>query len=134
MTSSFVDRGGVTRLARRFRGIATLTEKETVKTLEDIGEDLKRKSQAVVPYDEGDLHDSAYVNRSSENGNPYVEVGYRAPYALYVHEQIHGSYQGPPVNYTTPGTGGKYLENPYLQERGRYAEMLKDAGRRPIRG
>lgn len=127
MAKTFVNQAGVNKLQHRFTLVSKLTEKETIKELEDIGHDLKRKSQDVVPYREGDLEASAYVNRFWENGNPYVEVGYRAPYALRLHEELFD-------NYTTPGTGPKFLERPYLANKGRYAEQLKSAGRRALNG
>lgn len=129
MASNFVNQAGVSKLQYRFKHISELTEKETVKELKEIGEDLKAESQDVVPYREGDLRNSAYVNQFWEDGNPYVEVGYRAEYSIAVHENLD-----PNVEWTTEGTGPKFLERPYAANKTRYAERLKDAGRRALRG
>ncbi len=127
MAKSFVDSGGVTKLRHKFSEISRLTETETTTTLEDIGRDLLTKSRAVTPKDTGDLRASGYYDITRGQEGPALEVGYTKEYAIYQHENLF-------ENYTTPGTGPKYLENPFLENKGRYVEMLRDAARRPIRG
>ena len=58
-----------------------------------------------APKDIGTLRSSGYV--TLPEGDPIVEMGFGGPaadYAVTVHEELF-------KNYTTPGTGPKYLEN-----------------------
>lgn len=92
-----------------------------LKVSESVAEELADQiftiSQQQVPYDEGDLYDSGTVERT-KNG---YEISYGKgmtndeggmSYAFFVHEDRP---RGVAKNYTTPGTGPKYLESAVLQ-------------------
>ena len=68
------------------------------------------KSIREVPKDDGALRSSNFVSRPRRSGNAItVRFGYggmAARYALFVHEMPEGT------NWTTSGTGPKYLERP----------------------
>lgn len=106
--------------------------------MEDIGKDLKEASQAVVPYKLGDLRDAAY-HEVSGGDEPELEVGYRGlPYIWVQHEGgwINHMGRNGPVrieNYTTPGTGAKYLETPFAERKEGYAHDLANAVVKPLK-
>lgn len=50
-----------------------------------------------------------YVSDGTVGLGPAVEVGYKASYAALVHE-IGAAPSGKAIDYTTPGTGWKFLE------------------------
>ena len=92
-----------------------------LKVAESVAEELADQvfaiSQQQVPYDEGDLYDSGMVERTEKG----YEVSYGKgmtndeggmSYAFFVHEDMP---TGVTKNYTTPGTGPKYLESAVLQ-------------------
>lgn len=56
----------------------------------------------------GTLRRSRFVRTMDTNRGPAALVGYSAPYAVYVHEI---RVKHPVRNWTTPGTGHKFLEN-----------------------
>lgn len=62
-------------------------------------------AQPVTPRDTGDLRASGSVDRT---GPLQVTVGFGAPYAIFVHEAPES------WNWTTPGTGPKFLERPAM--------------------
>ena len=68
------------------------------------------KSIREVPKDNGALRSSNFVSHPKRSGNEVsVRFGYggmAAQYALFVHEMPAGT------NWTTAGTGPKYLERP----------------------
>ena len=74
---------------------------------------LKARSQAVVPYEEGDLYDSAYVAPISSSEDKQVwGVGYdvgKAPHAILVHE-IPGRM------HPTRGPSPEPKQDHYLEE------------------
>lgn len=88
--------------------------------------DVFTESQNRVPVDEGHLMESGYVGEPIvENGVVSVEMGYRAEYAIYVHEGVEGQRppspnwswtqkvaRGEEIEFTKPGTGTKFLEGP----------------------
>lgn len=127
MARKFVNDAGVNKLVMRFTAASRQTEFQTVSTLDEIGKDLLGKSKEVTPKDEEDLRDSGYAGVFQGPEGPMLEVGYQTDYALRLHEELF-------ENYTTPGTGPKYLERPFLENQSRYREMLMDAARRPLRG
>jgi hypothetical protein len=82
----------------------------TVKAMADEGaklaaEHLKTKSQEVVPYLSGALHNSCAVNRVEEGE---YAVSYDTPYAVAVHENL--------ARFHPHGKIAKYLERPMLEE------------------
>lgn len=129
---------GADRLIHKFQRAPALAKFAIVSELHDVGKDLKEKSQAVAPLDEGDLRDHAY-SRPAEGGLG-TEVGYEGlPYIIPQHEggwRNHMGKNGPVEiqNYTTPGTQSKFLEAPWLENKERYIKAVKDAARRARHG
>ncbi len=132
---------GVGRLSAKLSAIPPRTERSIRDELGDVGEDLKRRSQDVAPKDTGHLRKQAFSDVSRGVGGPSVEIGYNGPanYLLVQHEGMWLNFmgnQGPKdiQNYTTPGTGPKFLERPWLASKGGYVEDIKDAAREGVNG
>lgn len=88
--------------------------------LNNFGEHLKGKVIDVTPMDTGELRRSIYIKKATAN-NLTVEVGSSgaiAPYNVYVHEI-------PKINYTTPGTGYKFIERPFHEEKDKIKTFIK---------
>lgn len=88
--------------------------------LNKFGEHLKGKVIDATPMDTGELRRSIYMKEATE-GNLTVEVGSSgaiAPYNVYVHEI-------PKLNYTTAGTGSKFLERPFYEEKSKIKTFIK---------
>lgn len=88
--------------------------------LNKFGEHLKSKVIDVTPMDTGELRRSIYMKEATE-GNLTVEVGSSgaiAPYNVYAHEI-------PKLNYTTAGTGSKFLERPFYEEKDKIKTFIK---------
>lgn len=96
------------------------------RAVAEAGEDLLSKAMPGVPLEYGELRQSAYVEHSPGS----AIVGFSAPHAIYVHEMP----PAPETTFTTPGTNSKYLTGPFLENRGRYADHIKDAARRGLNG
>jgi hypothetical protein len=132
---------GVDRLVGKLEAMPARVKFSVVSELDDIGKDLKADSQAVAPFEEGDLRAQAYSGVFESGDDPYLEMGYDGPrdYLLVQHEggwrNFMGQY-GPKriENYTTPGTGPKFLERPWLENKPRYKVAVKDAVRKGLRG
>lgn len=88
--------------------------------LNKFGEHLKGKVIDATPMDTGELRRSIYMKEATE-GNLTVEIGSSgaiAPYNVYVHEI-------PKINYTTAGTGYKFLERPFYEEKSKIKTFIK---------
>lgn len=74
--------------------------------LNEYGKNVYDASQELVPVDTGFLQESGYLDvQSNANGDlPTIQIGYTAPYALYIHENLE-------LNHPNGGTA-KYLETP----------------------
>ena len=96
---------------------------------------LQRKSQDIVPWDEGNLHSTAFTRPEMTALGDSVIVGYTAEYAVYVHEDMEKAH-GEAYNkkyamkivagikgYHTRGENqqAKFLEKPARENR---TEML----------
>ena len=66
--------------------------------------------ESVTPMDTGDLRDSQYITRQVTLNGFIIETGFNTPYAPIVHEWPDT------INWTTPGTGNKYLQRPYFSQ------------------
>jgi hypothetical protein len=88
--------------------------------MQDIVLDLQGKSQALAPVDTGFLQAAAFAEVVNLEGT----VGYTAPYALRIHEE---------VGYRHPHGGqAKYLEEPYKANKGKYEKALIDAAKKAV--
>lgn len=135
---------GIDKLVSRFDTLPRHIGSEVTDELQDIGDDLKDASQAVAPYAPGDsehLRDKAYSHVDSTANGATLEVGYDGPqgYLLVQHEGGWKNYRGQygPLrisDYTTPGTGPKFLEKPWLAMKPRAIQRVRDAVQRGMRG
>jgi len=128
---------GADRLISKLGAMPGRVEGEVKRTLPRIGADLQGKSQRVAPMRESDLRAHAFFRLIPGLG---VEVGYEGlPYIIPQHEGGWLNHMGKngPVdieNYTTPGTGDKFLERPFMENKPRYKDAVKDAARKGVRG
>lgn len=125
MARQFVSQAGVNKLVYRLKAISTATEPQVERALKDVGEDLLSKSRGLVPVDTGSLRDSGYSVVESGPMGPVLTVGYPKDYAVVQHEDLeffHSKGQA------------KYLEQPFNENKGRFVEIVKDAGRRALNG
>lgn len=77
------------------------------------GETTRTAAIKVTPKDWGTLRNTIFVDQNTTGEQTRLTIGAggpAAPYAVVVHEKLSG------VNWRTPGTGPKYLENP-IRER-----------------
>lgn len=83
------------------------------------------QSQAIVPYDTGALHDSAYVSVVRQRRGLQAHIGYDTPYAIYVHEN--------PDAYHAAPTRWKFLEEPFAMAQPRITKRIGQAVKEHIR-
>jgi len=93
---------GILRLKQKIPYVALVVQ----DALNEYAQNVFDASQELVPVDTGFLQDSGYIVTQD---NPFgdlssIEIGYDAPYALYIHEDLE-------LNHPNGGTA-KYLENP----------------------
>ncbi len=127
---------GTGKLLGRLQSVSGRVERNLRDSLGDSAEDLLDRSRERAPYRDGQLRDAGYIGRQ-RNG---YEVGFKdLPYIIVQHEgawiNFMGRY-GPKriENYTTPGTGPKYLEGPWLGNKERYKASARAATKRALRG
>ncbi len=135
---------GVGKLTAKLSAMPPRTQKRVKVELGEVGKDLKGKSQSLAPYRPGEkehLRDKAFSEVSKGTGGPSLEVGYDGPngYLFVQHEGMWLNYmgnRGPKRirNYTTPGTGAKFLERPWLAGKRAYVEGIKEAAREGMDG
>ena len=81
---------------------------------------VKTESQKVAPHDKGVLINSAYVGNARIAGQKqFVEVGYTAKYAPFVHEMPDST------NWSKQGTGAKFLQNPLFMNMAKILSIIK---------
>jgi hypothetical protein len=119
---------GRRRLEEKIDRVVEGVELNVNRAVAEAGEDLLRLAIPRTPMSAGGgrLRQSGYVDHSPG----VAEVGFEAPYAVYVHEMGHTVYPDREVTWTTPGTEAKFLEGPFNENSARYAKHIKDAARR----
>jgi len=85
----------------------TVHSKVEIAALAWVGE-RNIEVEQVTPLDTEELRDSAYVMVDRRPRRTVIEIGFKAEHAPFVHEWPST------VNWTTPGTGSKFLERPYF--------------------
>lgn len=78
------------------------------------------QAKQVTPYDPErksgtHLKDTGFIRKAASNTKPTVYLGFSAPHAHLVHNDIAGKRKA--SHYSTPGTGPKFLERPFQQKR-----------------
>lgn len=114
---------GLSKLRSKLQRAGRSVESRIEQARKEAAEDLLERSIAVTPMETGTLRASGFVEHD-EDSSTVGFGGPAAPYAVYPHEMVEGH-----LNWTTPGTGAKYLERPYLENRDRYAADIKDAAK-----
>ena len=133
---------GVGRLTRKLNASPERLRRGAAESLSGIGDDLKGRSQSQAPYRPGGsdhLRDHAYSEVSRDRRGASLEVGYDGPdgYLFVQHEGMWQNFlghQGPKEieNWTTAGTGPKFLEGPFVANKERYKRELAAALRRAL--
>jgi hypothetical protein len=79
----------------------------------------------VVPVDTGNLNGSWFVSGSGySKAFPYVKAGFKANYAVYVHEMIDEAY-GKKINWKRPNSGPKFLEKALQRNKGKATAIMR---------
>ena len=121
------------KLAKKLRRAAddtpALVERARVEAAEDLlSVSLPRTPLSAKRYPSdpvpGELRSTGYVDHVSIPDAS--EVGFSAEHARPVHDMPEDN------DFTTPGTGPRFLELPFLENRDRYAKHIIHAARRPL--
>ena len=96
-------------------------DKAVAKALNKFVNHLYGKILDVTPMDTGELRRSISVKEADENNleAEIISSGAIAPYNVYVHEI-------PKTNYTTEGTGAKFMERPFEEEKHKIKDFIKN--------
>jgi len=141
---------GLDKLANKLRGAEAQLRVEIGKTLYQFGEEVMTASKLVVPVLTGTLMNTGHVDLPADSGAMItVTLGYggpAAPYALYVHEEMQGAVPPSPnwswtkavaagkqIQWTRPGSGPKYLENPLKEMQDQLPGRIRDAVKRALK-
>lgn len=94
-------------------------DKAVIKGLNKFAYYLHGKILDVTPLDTGELRRSISVREANEKNleAEIVSSGAIAPYNVYVHEI-------PKTNYTTRGTGAKFMERPFEEEKHKIKDFI----------
>jgi hypothetical protein len=136
---------GLEELIQRLNDSRRKLRQNVAKEMYQFAEEIMTDSKQVVPVLTGALMNTGKVFPPVEDSNSVtVELGYgdeSVDYALIVHEELdmsRGSVFGPlrkgakriaphPINWTRPGSGPKYLQNPFDQKSDQLAPRLAKA-------
>ena len=100
--------------------------KKVEKQIELCSEDLLRKAVDATPMDTGELRRSGTVSVDKKGMMTTGKVSFgggAVDYADIVHEMPNTT------NWTEPGTGNKYLENPLKENSQKYLDKIKEAAK-----
>jgi hypothetical protein len=119
---------GMQELQKALKNIPEQAKGAASKELRKITLDLKGKAQRIAPvagmtisgYIGGDLVGTAFAEVEGLEG----VVGFTSPYALRQHEEVGYRHE--------TGKTAKFLETPYKENAGKYAEAIKDAVRKAV--
>jgi hypothetical protein len=105
------------------------------RAVAEVGEDLLAKTMPKTPLSDhmgGELRGTGYVDHPRPGT---ALVGFGARYAGFVHEMGVAVYpERAPINWTTPGTGAKFLTGTLNENRALYGSHIKNAARRALDG
>ena len=119
---------GAKKLTRRLERMEEAIPEAVKAEVKESREHLAVESARVCPVDETTLVSSQYDVPT--DGGMGAEVGYRdeEDYFRIVHENLD-----PEVNWQKPGSGPKFLEVPFVENRDRYARNIKGAAKKAAR-
>ncbi len=111
---------GLREVKAKLTGVQRLLGIGVKKGMSDAGEFVKRESDDDVPVDTGELKASGYVRLEGDGVNTKAFVGYSAPHALMVHEDLKARHeQG----------HAKFLEKAARQNRAKILELVAQKAR-----
>lgn len=102
------------KMAKTLEGLKQLNgaaPKAVARGMRGWGEQVRTAALRVTPKKWGTLRNSIYVKQDIKGAASTIAIGAggpAAPYAVVLHEKLF-------KNYTTAGTGPKYLENPITE-------------------
>ena len=120
---------GAKKLARRLERMEKAIPAAVKEEVKASREHLAVESARVCPVDETTLVSAQYD--VPLDGGMGAQVGYggdASDYMNIVHENLD-----PNVNWTKPGSGPKFLETPFLENRHRYAKNIMGAAKKAVR-
>lgn len=85
---------GVGEQLARFTIFRKLTGEVWEKAAEDVANEILEEAKKRAPVETGQLRDSGHIQQIGEGHNARFAIGFSAPYALHVHEQIAMKLQG----------------------------------------
>ena len=109
---------------RNLNATVTAINKKSEKQIEKCCQDLLSKAVDRVPKDTKELMKSGAVEVEKNELKTTGKVSFgggQVDYADIVHEMPNN------VNWTEPGTGNKYLENPLKENAKKYLDSIKEA-------
>ena len=127
---------GRKELARKLIRAARDVDDELATRRRECAEDLNALSVPVTPLSvkrypsdpvPGELKLGAFVDHVSRPNTSIV--GNSDPKAPFVHELGIEVHKGVDIDWSTPGTGAKFLSNPFKANEARYAAYMKAAGK-----
>ena len=98
----------MTKLAANFRNTMKILNKRIENAALEWVNQTNVEVERGTPLDTQELRDSRYVVVERPFRSTIIEIGFKAPHAPFVHEWPST------INWTTPGTGNKFLERPYF--------------------
>jgi len=123
------------RLSGRLRKSADVVLDASERAMNRITKSIKKRSQELVPYKTGNLHDAAFAKVTRSRNIVDGTVGYRsskAPYAFLQHETPPPppaySKDNPTFRHTAP-TKWKFLQQPLME----HADDLREVTARAVR-
>jgi len=135
---------GLQQAAQGLEGIPKKVRDSVGRELFQFAEEVMAVSKTRVPVKTGTLMNTGHVDPPvNEATSVFVTFGYggpAAPYALYVHEALEGAVPpnpawswakaaaaGKQIQWTRPGSGPKYLENPLKEKQDELPARIKAA-------
>lgn len=118
---------GLSDLIQKLKNAKQSFRANAAKEMYQFAEEIMTDSKQVVPVLTGALMNTGKVFPPIEDSTSItIELGYgdeSVDYAIYVHEELQ-SPKGNPINWTRPGSGPKYLQNPFDQKSDQLAPRL----------
>lgn len=105
---------------KRLDRIAKLYADELTAAMEENAKELYDDSQEIVPVRTGELRKSGRVEKIERKTYAKYLVTYSAEHGLWVHEMDEDT-----TNWTTPGTGSKFLEKPMRRKKHSFRRRIR---------
>lgn len=118
---------GLKELVDRFHAVPLEIGAKARDAFNDFAADVIKESKPLVPYDPNrksgtHLRDTDFIRKAASLKNPTTYLGYGAPHAFLVENDIAGKH--PAEHYSTPGTGAKFLARTFKAHQGRLEKQI----------